>query len=122
MLTPGRPTPTNPWSVDREILRSVRTSPAFKYPISKTPLFLVERSEERSAASRIGATRGQSQEDLDLYREAARRLCDALGVGGNAYYDCVDHYRQVVPCPLPPDRRDLTAWEACIQRTVAEAE
>ncbi|HSB80269.1 MAG TPA: hypothetical protein VLM91_15925 [Candidatus Methylomirabilis sp.] len=75
-----------------------------------------------SAASSIGGTRGQSPEEVDLYREAARQLCNVLGVRGNAYYDCVDHYRQVVFCPLPPNRRDLTDWEACVQRTVAEAE
>ena len=75
-----------------------------------------------SAASYIGSTRGQSVEEEELYREAARQLCDALGVRGNAYYDCVDHYRQVVFCPLPPNRRDLTDWKACVQRTIAEAE
>jgi len=71
---------------------------------------------------RIGVTQGQTLEEKDLYREAARRLCTAMGVRGNAWYDCVDHYRQVVPCPLAPNRRDLTDWEACVQQAVTEAE
>ena len=71
---------------------------------------------------RIGSTQGQSLQEMDLYREAAQRLCTAQGVRGNAWYDCVLHYRQVVFCVLPPSLGDLTEWEACVQRAVADAE
>lgn len=70
---------------------------------------------------RIGSTQGQSVQEMELYRDAARRLCDAQGVRGNAWYDCVDHYRQVVFCALPPNLGDLTEWEACVQRAVVDA-
>jgi len=71
---------------------------------------------------RIGSTQGQSLQEMDLYHNAARRLCTAQGVRGNAWYDCVNHYRQVVFCVLPPNLGDLTEWEACVQRAVADAE
>jgi hypothetical protein len=70
----------------------------------------------------IGSTQGQSLKERDLYHEAARRLCTAQGVRGNAWYDCVTHYRQVVFCVLPPNLDDLTDWAACVQRAVADAE
>jgi len=71
---------------------------------------------------RIGSTQGQSLQEMDLYHDAARRLCTAQGAGGNAWYDCVNHYRQVVFCVLPPNLGDLTEWEACVQQAVADAE
>ena len=71
---------------------------------------------------RIGSTQGQSLQEMDLYHDAARRLCTAQGVRGNAWYDCVNHHRQVVFCVLPPKLGDLTEWEACVQQAVADAE
>ena len=71
---------------------------------------------------RIGSTQGQSLQEMDLYREAAQRLCTAQGRRGNAWHDCVLHYRQVVFCVLPPKLGDLTEWEACVARAVADAE
>jgi hypothetical protein len=71
---------------------------------------------------RIGSTQGQSLQEMDLYHDAARRLCTAQGVRGNAWYDCVNHYRQVVFCVLPPNLGDLTEWKACVQQAVADAE
>ncbi len=71
---------------------------------------------------RIGGTPGQSLQEMNLYREAAQRLCTAQEVRGTAWYDCVLHYRQVVFCVLPPTLGDLTEWEACVQRAVADAE
>jgi hypothetical protein len=83
---------------------------------------LLPRAPNAAWPGRIGSTQGQSLQEMDLYREAAQRLCTAQGVRGNAWYDCVLHYRQVVFCVLPPNLGDLTEWETCVQRAVADAE
>lgn len=77
-----------------------------------------KESQTRDAQIRIPESAPPRLGEKDWDRGAGRRICDAYGVTGNEWTNCVTFYEQNPPCSLPPDAR----WETCVRGIAREAQ